>query len=324
MAETTYKYRGKDLTYEEFMAGPGGKMSTAEAEAALDKASGATRNRRSLGITMGRNGYKKIEKPDDHTLYFTKDGDEISFSTYGEVEKFLLEKGMIKDEKVEAAKAAAEKKEKEKARKEAAAKKEAEKKAAERAKAAAKKEAIKKKEAEKKAADKAKAKAKAEASKKKEAEKKATSKGAAKKPAVTKKAESAKKPGRPAKKNTETAAKKALARRGRPPKNAETKTAAKKTTRTNAQSTAPKGRAAKIDDELVIRVGRKNYTQKRLHDLALDVYEYDMGKDPKAAKKVQTIVDAEKKVCRFVVNGKDKGECDHYRYKYGNMIYKAS
>ena len=169
MAETTYRYRGKDLTYDQFIDGPGKNMSTAELEAALDKASGATKNRRSLLITMGRNGYKKTEKPGDRTLYFQNGDEEDSFSTYGEVEQFLLDKGLIRDEKAEAAEKAAAKKEREKARKEAAAQKEKEKKAADRAKArekaAAKKKADKKKEAERKAAEKAKAAAKKEAQK---------------------------------------------------------------------------------------------------------------------------------------------------------------
>ena len=97
----------------------------------------------------------------------------------------------------------------------------------------------------------------------------------------------------------------------------EKKTAAVKDGEAKAESgkkTAAKRVAAvavpKNAGDLVIKVGKKNYTQKRLHDLALGVYQYDMGKDPKAAKTVQTIVLADSMKCRFVINGREKGEFD--------------
>ena len=120
MAEPTYKWRGKDLTYDQFMDGPGAKMSTAQAEATMDKISGATKSRRSLQIAMAKAGYKKIEKNDGY-IYFEKDGKKLHFGTYGELEKYLLENNLIKDEKAEAEKSAAKKEAKEKAKKEAAA-----------------------------------------------------------------------------------------------------------------------------------------------------------------------------------------------------------
>ena len=143
----TYKYRGKELTYEQFMDGPGSKMTTAEAQAALDKASGATKSRRALQMAMAKSGAKFVSATPEGIKFSSASG-ELSFGTFGEVEKYLLDKGLIEDEAAKAKAEAAAKKEKEKARKEAAAKKAAEKKAADKAKAKAK--AAAKKEADKK------------------------------------------------------------------------------------------------------------------------------------------------------------------------------
>ena len=81
---TTYKYRGKEYTYEEFMDGPGGKLTTDAAYAALDKASGATKSRRALQMAMAKSGAKFVSA-DANGVKFKAESGDLSFPEFRKI-----------------------------------------------------------------------------------------------------------------------------------------------------------------------------------------------------------------------------------------------
>lgn len=298
-----YHYRKKQYTYDEFMNGPGAKMSTAEAYAALDKASGAVHTRRILQMVMKKNGFNLISADADG-IKFTGKAGNLSFDSFGDVEKFLMDKKLIKEEKSEAK---AEKAQKTKAQRKTASKSAVVKKPVSKNTTKTTKKPEKQDQAAKPAKKKVPEKETVQSNKsniKKAAKTMKTAKTVktqlkAVKTASIKKA--------PVKKNIKESP---VAKGKRPNKISERKTTKKAVADTTKKRTGSSVKTVSKNFKnsgFVIRIGRKEYTQERLQGLALDSYKYDMGKDPKKAK-VDLYLKADEKKCLFVVNGKDKGE----------------
>ena len=134
----------------------------------------------------------------------------------------------------------------------------------------------------------AKKKAVAKKAEKPVAEKKAEKPVAEKKVAAEKKAEKA-----PAKK-----AEKAVAEKKAPAKKAEKPAAEKK---------APAKKAA-VKANVTVEFGEKSYSQEKLVEIAKDVWQYDLKKNPADFKSVEIYVNAYESKAYYVVNGEVTGD----------------
>ncbi len=283
MAEITYKWRGNEYTYDQFMDGPGARMGIDKAEATIDKLSGATKTRRALRMAMTKNGYSFVSASSLGVKFKGKNG-ELSFASFGEVEQYLLKQGWLKDEKEEAKKAKALKKEKAKAKKQTQVKKSADK---VKAKADVQKEVSKKESLIKKPV------AKKSVSKVKSSGKSVLKSASVQKPVVSK--VSKRGPGRPPKSLKSVSVSKTNAARD------------KKLSKSSAAQAVAK-RKDFADDSFTIRIGKKNFNRERIERLAIDAYRFDMNGDSSKIKSIQTILIPETGKCQFIINGKEKGE----------------
>lgn len=109
---------------------------------------------------------------------------------------------------------------------------------------------------------------------------------------------------------TKTAAKapaaKAAAEKKAPAKKAATTTKTT-TTKAAAEKKAPAKKAA-VKANVTVEFGEKSYSQEKLVEIAKDVWQYDLKKNPADFKSVEIYVNAYESKAYYVVNGEVTGD----------------
>lgn len=93
------------------------------------------------------------------------------------------------------------------------------------------------------------------------------------------------------------------------------KTAAKKTTTKKAETTEKKApakkasakKAAEVKTAMTVQFDGKSYSQEDLMNIAKDVWQYDLQKDPAELKEVELYIKPEEHAAYYVFNGTEQG-----------------
>lgn len=93
------------------------------------------------------------------------------------------------------------------------------------------------------------------------------------------------------------------------------KTAAKKTTTKKAETAekkapakkAPAKKAAEVKTAMTVQFDGKSYSQEDLLNIAKDVWQYDLQKDPAELKEVELYIKPEEHAAYYVFNGTEQG-----------------
>ena len=107
-----------------------------------------------------------------------------------------------------------------------------------------------------------------------------------------------------AKKAAEKTTEKTTEKKPAAKKAAEKKPAAKKAATTKK---APAKKAAEVKVAMTIQFDGKSYSQEELMNIAKDVWQYDLQKDPADLKDVELYVKPEEHTAYYVFNGTEQG-----------------
>jgi hypothetical protein len=64
---------------------------------------------------------------------------------------------------------------------------------------------------------------------------------------------------------------------------------------------------AKLTAEVHVQFAGKSYSQEQLTDIAKNVWQFDLGKDPEDLKSIEVYVKPEESMAFYVCNGEEKG-----------------